>query len=424
MGVRGPQDAYFIAIAELTYFKAAYPRHTNFAITEVQIPFCSNTGYGRQRMQAKIPRAGDLLYQVYMYDEIAPISYDGPGVYNELAVPIAAAWYTDALGHAKIVDYEIQIGQHPFDRQTGEFLELSDSVMAPGEKLLGDMIGKYSTVIERIYAGQNTQRLYTPFRLWFNRFIEQSLPMIALYWHDVYILVNQRPLTELYHTSGAATGHTVVPDAPRETYLLGLYIYLDKVERASFANGKHEYLFDQVQYLGEETHPAATTVQPHSIRFNHPVQEILWVCQQDAHVTGGPALGNNWFNFQGVPFNESGFGPLHDTHPFERATILLNNHDRTIDHYADYYRHVQQWEKHTRMSAHNRWIYGYSFAIKPENLLDTGSVNMSRLDQAVVRITYPSVASGRSWTGRTRFYGRSRNLAKSSIGMMGIKFAA
>jgi hypothetical protein len=294
--------------------------------------------------------------------------------------------------------------------------------MAPGSKLLSDMVGKYETVIERIYAGQNTQRLYTPFRLWFNRFIEQSLPMIALYWHDVYIIVNQRNLSDLYHTSGGATGHTIVPDAPRETYLLGLYVYLDKVERASFANGKHEYLFDQVQYLGEDTHAAATSVQQHSIRFNHPVQEILWVCQRDALITGGPAAGNHWFEYQGVPFNESGFGPLHDTHPFERATILLNNHERTIDHNAEYYRHVQQWEKHTRLSPANRWIYGYSFAIKPENLLDTGSANMSRLDNAIVRVTYP--VGARSWTGRVRFYGRSRNLAKVTIGMMGIKFAA
>ncbi|MDD5755573.1 MAG: major capsid protein, partial [Methylococcales bacterium] len=163
---------------------------------------------------------------------------------------------------------------------------------------------------------------------------------------------------------------------------------------------------------------------PHSIRFNHPVQEIIWVCQRDTQVVGGPAAGNHWFDFTGVPFNESGFGVTHDTAPFERATIFLNNHDRTIDHFADYYRHVQQWEKHSRLSPANRWVYCYSFGLRPENMLDTGSTNMSRLDAAVVRITYPSVASGRSWTGRTRFYGRSRNLAKNTIGMMGIKFAA
>jgi hypothetical protein len=422
LGVKGPQDAYFLSATELTPWKARYPRHTNYAVTELQIPFCSNTGYGRQRMTAKLPRAGDLLGQIYLYDEVAPISYDGPNVYDPQAIPIAASWYTDALGHAKIIDAEIQIGQHPFDKQTGEYMEWTDSIMSPFGKDLGDMVGKYPTPIDRIMAGQNTQRLYTPFKFWFCKYFEQSLPMVGLYWHDVNLVINQRPLNELYHSSGGAIGHTVVPDAPRETYLLGLYVYLDKLERASFANGKHEYLFEQVQYLGEETHPAATSVQQHSIRYNHPVQEILWACQRDSVITGGPATGNNWFDYTGVPFNESGFGVPHDTDPFLRATILLNNHERTIDHFAPYYRHVQQWEKHSRLAPANRRIYGYSLGLRPENLLDTGSANMSRMDTAYVRMTYPTGNLG--WTGRTRFYGRSRNLCKNTIGMMGIKFAA
>lgn len=432
LGVHGPQCAHLISPSELTFWKAHYPRHTNFAVTELQIPFCSNTGYGRSRMMAKMSRAGDLLSQLYMYDEIAPITYDGtPGSYDVTATPIAASWYTDGLGHAKIIDAEIQIGQHPFDRHTGEYMEIMDCLFSPAEKGLDKLVGKYPTTLDRVFAGQNTQRLYTPFRFWFCRFYEQALPIIALYWHDVNLIINQRPLSELYHSSGGAVGHTVVPDAPRETYIIGMFVYLDKIERGSFANGKHEYIFDQVQYLGEETHPAASTVQQHSVRFNHPVQEILWVCQKDDVVVGGPNIvngqgGNNWFDFSGVDYNESGTAgaPLMPTHPFERAIILLNNHERTIDHFADYYKQVQQWEKHTRLSPANRWIYGYSFGLRPENLLDTGSTNMSRLDQAVVKITYPTVASGRSWTGRTRFYGRSRNLAKSTVGMMGIKYAA
>ena len=374
-------------------------------------------------MTAKFPRAGDLLSQVYLYDEIAPITYDDASHYNTVSVPISAAWYTDALGLAKIKEAELQIGQHTFDKQTGEYMEMVDSIMAPPEKALGSMIGKYPTVVDRIYASQNTQRLYTPFRWWFCNFLEQSLPMLGLYWHDVNTIITQRPLSELYHVSGDAVGHVTVPTSPNETYLLALYVYLDKIERASFANGKHEYIFGQVQYLGEDPHRSTDSAQNHSIRYNHPVQEILWVMQRSDLVNGGPTVGNNWFSYQGMPANEAGVGPTHDTAPFDRATILLNNHERTIDHYADYYRHVQQWEKHSRLSASNRWIYGYSFGLRPENLLDTGSTNMSRMDQAIVRVTYPTSAT-RSWTGSVRFYGRSRNLCKNTIGMMGVKFAA
>jgi hypothetical protein len=424
IGVRGPQDCWVLAPNDHTFWKAAYARHTNFAMTELQVPFESHAGFGHTRITARLRRAGDLLAQVYKYDQIAPISYDGPLVYDLTAVPISAAWYTDAIGNSMINNVEIQIGNHQFDRHTGEYMEIMSAMMDAPERLLGEMIGKYATIVERIFAGQNTQRLYTPLKFWFCRFHEQALPMIGLYWHDVTVMFDQRPITDLYHTSGGATGHTTVVADPVETYLIGNYVYLDKPERASFASGKHEYLFDQLQFMGEDTHVAATTVQQHSIRFNHPVQEIIWVCQRDALVTGGPAAGNNWFEYHGVPFNESGFGPTHDTDAFETATILLNNHERTMDHFAAYYRLVQPWERHTRNLAHNRWIYSYAFGLRPEHLMDTGSVNMSRMDNAVLRITYPSVASGRSWDGRTRVYARSKNLAKNCIGMMGIKFAA
>lgn len=425
IGVRGPQDCYLLAPHDLTFWKAAYPRHTNFAMTELEIPYENLAGYGRTHITARVRRAGDLLSQVYKYDRVTPIGYDGaPGCYDETTVPISAAWYTDALGHAMIQNIAVNIGNHQFDRHTGEFLELLSSLTDAPERLLGEQIGKYATQIERIYAGQNTQHLFTPLRFWFNRFYEQALPMVGLYWHDVDIVVDQRPVAELYHTSGGATGHTTVPADPIESHLLGNFVYLDKGERASFASGKHEYIFDQVQFLGEETHTAATTVQQHTIRYNHPVGEIIWVCQRDDLVTGGPAAGNHWFEFQGVPFNESGFGPVHDTDAFETASILLNNHNRTIEHRAHYYRLVQPHERHTRSLAPNRWAYSYAFGLRPEHILDTGSVNMSRMDQAILRITYPTVASGRSWTGRTRIYGRSKNVAKVCIGMMGIKFAA
>lgn len=417
LGVRGPQDCMVLAVNDTTYFKASYPRHTNFAMAELQIPWENTCRYGGKHITAKLPRSGDLLSQVYKYDVIAPINYDGTiGSYDLTTSPISAAWYTDSLANAMVERCEIQIGNHPFDHQTGEFMEWMSSTSDPAERLLGAQIGKFNSITERIFASQNTQRLYNPFKFWFCRFYEQALPMIGLYWHDVNLVMDQRSLDQLYHVSGGAVGHIVLTDQPIESYLIGNYVYLDKSERAMFASGKHEYIFDQTQYLGEETHVAANTTQNFNIRYNHLVSEIMWVCQNDAWITGGPTAGNNWFKYNGIPFNEAAASMHgaavyvnHDTDAFEGGMVLLNNHERTMWHSAAYYRLVQPWERHTRNLAANRWIYMYCFGLRPEHMLDTGSANMSRMDTAVLRLRFPT-SPALAWTGRVRIHARSKNL--------------
>lgn len=53
-----------------------------------------------------------------------------------------------------------------------------------------------------------------------------------------------------------------------------------------------------------------------------------------------------------------------------------------------YYRQVQPYQAHARIPAPDRYVYCYAFGLKPEELLHTGSVNMSRMDNANLRITY------------------------------------
>lgn len=419
IGVRGPQDCFFLAPNQTTYWIGSYPRHTNFAMAELQMPYDSVGGLGKRHITAKIRRAGDLLSRIYKYDELAPITYSTTATdpYDLTTSPVSAAWYVDAFGHSVLTSIEYQIGSHPFDRQSGEYMELHSLALDPPGRNVGAMVGRYDNYGDLIFAGQNTQRFYTPLRAWFCNFYEQALPMVSLYWHDFCVVFDQRPMSQLYHVSGNAVGNAILPTDLNDSYLLCNFVYLDKAERASFASSKHEYLFDQVQHLGEDTHVATTSNYNHSIRFNHPVQQLLWVIQRDAVIDGtaSPAAangGNHWFDFSGVPYNESGFGPLHDTDGFTRAQIFLNNHERTIDHHASYYRLVQFYERLPNFLPKNRWIYTYCFGLKPDYLLDTGSCNFSRMDTAYLRLVYPTLAA-LQWTGRFRCWARNKNLAKN-----------
>jgi len=416
LALRGAQDIHFLSNIDLTVFRILYRRHTNFQIGELVMPFQSNATFGRNRITGQLQRSGDLLAAVYLYVLLDQITYTVPGNYDP-TVP-NAAWYVDAIGHAMLLDQDITIGHTEFDDQNGEYLELHDCLMAPPEKLLHEMSGHAETDGQLMSNSLNQQHLYIPFRFWFSKWIEQALPMVALYWHDVNVNLSTRPIAQLVKYAGAITSADVtVPADPLDMHMLCNYVYLDRAERAAFANGKHEYLFEQMQFLGEVAHPSTEATNNINIRFNHPVNELIWVCQQDAKIAS-----LDWFDFSGK--STSSLHPVVTTFdvpqdPFLTGQIELNNHDRTIEHPAQYYRTVQPYQAHSRFP--HRWVYCYSFSTHPEGLLDSGSVNFSRMDSAFLRLTFPTDAV-LGWTGQVRVYARSKQVAKVNAGMMGVKY--
>ena len=374
-------------------------------------------------MLSRISRSGDLLAQMYLYAEIDRIIYTEQDVYDP--TQNSYAYYTNALGHALISEKNVTIGGTEFCKMTGEFLELFETLTAPPAKLNSELTGTFSSVMGQVYASQNVQYLYVPFKFWFNRFYEQALPLIALYWHEVEINIQTRPLSELYSVKGNAVGNVSVPAQPLDMQLLCNFVYLDRPERSMFANGQHEYVFDQVQYFGSDSHSANQTSAAINIRYNHPVKELVWVAQRDAHTSD-----NDWFNYDGMPI---GSPEQHPSDPILRAKIVINNHDRTINHRAIYYRQVQPLERHSRLPG--RYVYCYSFALHPEALFASGSANFSRYDNATLNLEFPvgtmsfpdhptQPTQQVGWDGRVQAYSINHQVGKFAVGMAGIRFAA
>jgi hypothetical protein len=411
---------------EMTFWKGSYDRHTNFAIGEIENPFNTSAGFGRQKMQATISRSGDLLSSIYVYTQLPAITY----LVAHPAVPgTDSVYYTNAVGNAMIQDCKVVIGTQQIDSMSGEFMEIFETLSTPAGKDLSEMVGRYAGVAGLEDAAMRVQDLYTPLQFWFNRFYEQVLPMIGLYWHETRIEMQTRTMASCLVYQGAfAANHADLtwmspPTDVTEMHLLCNFVYLDKAERAAFANGKHQYVFDQLEYLGEISVTAAGGLVQHDIRFSQPVQELVWVCQRDAvlNIDVATYFGSDFFNFSGatvtIPFTGGHTVP---TEPFVTAQLLLNNQQRTIAHTAKYYRCVQPYQAHARTP--DRYIYCYCFGTAPELMLDTGSVNMSRMDNAKLNIVYPT-AAGETWAGKTRIYARKKNVAKVAIGMFGQKFA-
>ena len=92
---------------------------------------------------------------------------------------------------------------------------------------------------------------------WFCRNPGLYLPLIALQYHEVKLIVK--------------FGNPSTWNSTPETNLWVDYIFLDTDERRRFAQVSHEYLIEQVQ-----TDLNKKVEKNMDLNFNHPIKEIVW----------------------------------------------------------------------------------------------------------------------------------------------------
>ena len=264
----GAQDIYLTGNPQITFFKVVYRRHTNFSMEHIQQTFKGSAGAGA-RVVATISRNGDLVHDCFL-------KVQQKGTVGEISNP----------GHSIINNIECEIGGQLIDRQYGQWME-THAELTEVNNGANEMNGGLSGAANTIYAAANASGMYSPFQLsacaggvyvtagaslgmsnyyvplrfWFNRHVGLSLPLIALQYHEVNLIVS---------FSDAAYTACVEPGTAE---LWANYIYLDTDERRRFAQVSHEYLIEQVQ-LQEIS---ISGIGSYKLNFNHPVKELIWV---------------------------------------------------------------------------------------------------------------------------------------------------
>ena len=234
-----------------------------------------------------------------------------------------------------------------------------------------------------------SRTLYIPLQFWFNRNIGLALPLIALQYHEVKIIVEFRPSCQLCITSSPQLTCQVLDAAT----IYVDYIYLDTDERRRFAQVSHEYLIEQLQFTGEES--ICNQANKIKLNFNHPVKELIWVVQHDDLIglsevndCEGVLANNQSSNYTDVlaALTDNCAFPLLAGNPVEMAKLQLNGHDRFSTRLGDYFNLVQPYQHHTNIPL-SPGINVYSFALRPEEHQPSGSCNFSRIDNATLQIS-------------------------------------
>jgi hypothetical protein len=219
-------------------------------------------------------------------------------------------------------------------------------------------------------SNQNGDQTFIPLQFWFNRNPGLALPLIALQYHEVKLLLTLAGQDTCFIESG--TNVSLWVD----------YIYLDTDERRRFAQVSHEYLIEQLQKNDLTTNTTNTLI------FNHPVKELVW-CQDEE-----------------------------ETIPDTNWKLILNGQDRFAKRPTKYFTRTQVWKHHTGYGGVTNpdSIAVYSFAIKPEKHQPSGTCNFSRIDNA-------QLVSDISPTKKGSIYAVNYNVLRIMSGMGGLAYS-
>ena len=289
------------------------------------------------------------------------------------------------------------------------------------------VIGGYKPVVQGGIVS-TPQPAYIPLQFWFCRNPGLALPLIALQYHEVRIIV------KLADNLNGVTSLSAWGD----------YIFLDKDERRRFAQLSHEYLIEQVQYsnrlnISSNTIANSTSQEVISVaelQFNHPVKEIVWTINQST------SDGNNSVNKSCSIQNLGGNQNI----KVHTAYIQMNGDDRFEKREGKYFSQVQRYQHHTSAGINNtrigvgsddvtsdlvkaKWYpktcnaHIYSFALHPEDHQPSGTCNFSRLDNAIIHNTFNTASVNGTYNYFLDIYATNYNILNIESGMGGLVYA-
>lgn len=220
----GAQDVHLTGNPEVSYFKSAYSRHSNFSqLIDQQTIMGNINNYGTSIV--RFQRTGDLLSYVYFTIDIS----------------------NQTVGHMDwtlLIDkVELLIG--------GQVIDEQDSIFT--ERIAIDTLAQNSSKSSNgAHPGSgNLVSYFYPLRFFFCENWHCCLPLIALQYHDVEIRIKWGPNADSYNWNCWAN-----------------YIFLDTPERMFMVENEHNILIYQVQ----KSKPSGDLIQ--ELHFNHPVKFI------------------------------------------------------------------------------------------------------------------------------------------------------
>lgn len=287
----GKENIYLSTQPEITYFKIAYKRYTNFSIETVAQYFKNTPDFSR-RSTVNISKNADLLGQIYVYVKLPDIIKSN---HSSLPNDIKKFAYVKKLGLAIVKYVDLEIGGILIERHFGDWLNIWNELTLDYGKTnaFNKMIGNIE-LLTTYSNGKKSYGLNIPLNFWFCQDTGLALPLVAMIHNDIKIHVEFNDFNKIYHESPT---HYIQINEPfclfnyQETIkqnidgniAIGKFVYFDMVNQYLYYDKlKGDFIIPTINssrhnIKGNDTHYEAS-IKPNSLliqdesyfRFNTP----------------------------------------------------------------------------------------------------------------------------------------------------------
>ena len=452
---RGAQDQLITGNPSFTHFRGVYKRHTDFAMEHFRLYFkTSILSYpisGSMILRTKVERFAQLVNDCYLsitlpdiFSPVSPVTLP-PSNFNSnsKAIPYEFQWVRN-IGYNMINSVSVLINGQEMVKHTGEWMKIYANLQFDSHKraILDKMVGnvpevydpanangrmnQYPTAITSADLAQASipgRVLQIPLHFWFCESIGKALPLVALQYSEVEIIVELNNMYQLFttidvnHTS-PTYGQRVAPDtssslfqmtkflspptinasSPTVTgltswnlnpYIEANYIFVADDEMAYLARTDHSFLFRQIDLKAAgKQYGASNDLE---LVMRNLCTRIIWVFQRD-DIKNDPDNYTNWKNPYKSPakqYDPYSTGSILPANVSQRdilleSSIILDTQERFATKQTEFFNEIQPY----RFSQGNpiSGIYSYSFQLDNSDQ-PSGSLNGSMFNKTILRNT-------------------------------------
>jgi hypothetical protein len=411
------------------------PKRGRYTTRYERIEFESIPQFGQQAT-AEIPVKGHLLHKLYLVATLPDIyefqkkAKQEANFNNQQFIGPNFGW-TNSVGHSLIEKATIDIGGKPIDHIDSRLLEVLDEFNTSIEQIetINRLILRDSSNFSTssFSSHPNPLQVCIPLPFWFTRDPAVALPVDAINADAIRLRLQIRNIAQMYYTESRdatlstlwpmlnslfySTGAseiipqgleadpsityvqpltTRMPDFLHlgETYLIGEYIYLDKVEANRFRIGDIEIPIVQhyaLPVINTEGAPRIST----DIQLPNPTRALYWMAQRhdatslNAHFYACADISDGLWPNAGSTFpNPHPAWRFHGGEPFTGFAFTYNNYVRARTEAPQLYRSIFPSIEHQKSPYINKYYYTLSLSDQKSPIsAPIGEANLDKIQR-------------------------------------------
>lgn len=307
------------------------------------------------------------------------------------------------VGDFIIDNIELYFNDLLIDKQYSHWVNIWNQLNNSYDKLeLNEkIIGNLKSLTELNNNILKEYNIIYPFKFWFCRYTNQNIPLIAIPNVDIQIKFKINSLNNLIRKP---EGTKVVFLSELDIYPIANYIYLDDFERKKFAESRHEYLIEQIQYLGMFN--LNSQESEFDIYMKNNVKDIYWFTRLDKSIYER--------DLKNYSINDN----LNSGNPILNSRLIINNIDIfNLD--GNYTNYVKPYESY--LSTPSDGINVYNFSLNNYENQPSGSFNFSMVDNIKFNVQIDEKYNEND-NKLIYIYANSYNILRIMSGLAGLAF--